>query len=75
MKLKCLSNPDPEAAVPERADQVLLHHRARALQQRAQAALLQQPGGEVRVRANTELSVGAPETVSQGSNYFSFILI
>merc|ERR1712061_472721 len=27
-----------------------------------------QPGGEVRVRAKTELSVGAPETVSQGSS-------
>ena len=75
MRLKCFSNPDPEAAVPERADQVLLDHWARALHQRAQAALLQQPGGEMRVRANTELSVGAPETVSQGSNYFSFILI
>ena len=59
----------------ERADQVLLDHRARALQQRAQAALLQQPGGEVRVRAKTELSVGAPETVSQGSNYFSFFIL
>ena len=43
MKLKCLSNPDPEAAVPERANQVLRRCRPRAVQQRAQAALLQQP--------------------------------
>ena len=62
--------------MPERADEVLRRGRARALHQRAQAALLQQPRGEVRVRPKEELQVRAQATVSQGKkSHFSKILI
>ena len=58
--------PGAEAAVPERANEVLRRGRPRAVQQRAQAALLQQPRGEVRVRPQAELQVRAEATVPQG---------